>query len=122
MSEAVRGRTVLVAANKMDRGGGPALQEAAALAAAAGSVEVSALTGEGLDALQAALVELLLGDNAAPESVWVSNARHIEKLRGAAAALERAIGAAGAAFDEAAVALDLPAWPPSRWARSRGRR
>jgi tRNA modification GTPase len=43
----------------------------------------------------------------APENVWISSARHEERLRVALTALGRAFEAAAAGFDQAAIALDL---------------
>lgn len=100
-------RRVLVVANKIDQGDQVSPEEIGALTAGAPLVKVSALTGAGIEALEAALAETLLGGDLAPESVLVSNARHEGKLRTAVAALDRAIDAAEAGFDQAAVALDL---------------
>jgi tRNA modification GTPase len=102
------GLRVVVAANKIDRG--DALEAAVVrgvLGDEAPVLKLSALTGEGLERLEDALAETLLGGDVTPESVWVSSARHQARLRAAAAALDRAVEAARAGFDQAAVALDL---------------
>lgn len=67
---------------------------------------VSAVTGQGLPELESAIVEAL-GAELAPESILVSNVRHQERLLAASAALDRAVEASEAGFDQAAVALDL---------------
>lgn len=102
------GQRVVVVANKIDQG--QALQPAdflPLLAAPVTVIPVSALTGEGMETLEDAVAKVLLGGNIAPESVWVSNARHQARLRTAVAALDRAIEAADVGFDQAAVSLDL---------------
>lgn len=68
---------------------------------------VSALTGDGLPKLREAIAAKLREGRVAPESVWISSARHEERLRIALASLERAIEAAAEGFDQAAIALDL---------------
>jgi len=100
------GRRVVVVANKIDRGDLLSEDEVAALVPAP-LVRVSALTGAGIEALESTLAASLLGSDLSPESVWVSNARHQSRLRAAVTALDRAIEAAHAAFDQAAISLDL---------------
>jgi tRNA U34 5-carboxymethylaminomethyl modifying GTPase MnmE/TrmE len=68
-------------------------------------IPLSALTGDGLDALRDALAHALGAVD--PESIWVSNARHQERLMHAQTALDRAIDAADGGFDHAAIAHDL---------------
>ena len=63
---------------------------------------VSALTGEGLDALRARLLELA-GWHAAPEGLFIARARHVHALQRARQHLERA--AAHAARGNAALEL-----------------
>lgn len=98
---------LVAAANKVDQGDS---FDDAALAAATGRpvpvVRLSALTGAGMPALEEALAREL-GAGVSPESIWVSNVRHEERLRAAAASLRRAREAAGAGFHQAAIALDL---------------
>ena len=101
------GRRVVIAANKIDQG--DRLEErdlASLMPAEAPVVRFSALTGQGMDTLEETVQQTLLGD-ATPESVWVSNTRHQQRLQTAVTALDRAIQAAGEGFDQAAVALDL---------------
>jgi tRNA modification GTPase len=71
------------------------------------AVRVSAVTGEGLLELREAIAAALTSGRVAPENVWISSVRHEERLRVALAALERALEAAAASFDQAAIALDL---------------
>jgi len=99
----VRGRRVVVAANKIDRGD---LLEDQELSALGPVVRISALDGTGIPELEQTLADALVG-GAAPESVWVSNTRHQARLLAAGDALARAIEASDAGFDQAAIALDL---------------
>ncbi|MCC2672575.1 MAG: mnmE [Armatimonadetes bacterium] len=102
------GRRVAVVVNKIDHGDRITAGSVAALLGEAVPVlRVSALTGEGLEALQEALAAALLGGDLAPESVWVSNTRHQARLRSAVQSLDRAVEAAEAGFDQAAISLDL---------------
>ena len=101
------GRNVVVAANKIDLGDILDDGDLASLAPEAAVARVSAVTAAGLDALQTTLADRLLGGEFAPETIWVSNIRHEQRLRTAVAALDRAIEASTASFDQAAVALDL---------------
>jgi tRNA modification GTPase len=107
LADELRGRRLVVAANKADLG---CRIDAAAIVQIVGPAPVtavSALTGEGRENLEAVLAETLLGGDLSPESVWVSNVRHQARLQTAAAALDRAAEASDAGFDQAAVALDL---------------
>jgi len=102
------GRRVVVAANKVDQGDTLDPGEVAALLEKdVPVVKLSALTGAGLETLEDILAETLLGGAVTPESIWVSSARHQARLQTAAVSLDRAIEAADAGFDQAAVALDL---------------
>ncbi|WP_456409694.1 tRNA uridine-5-carboxymethylaminomethyl(34) synthesis GTPase MnmE [Oceanithermus sp.] len=56
------------------------------------AIEVSALTGAGLDALRRAIRERLLG-TADEGEVWITHERHLEALNEARAHLEQALGA-----------------------------
>jgi tRNA modification GTPase len=101
-------RPVIVAANKIDLL--PVSErKIPAIAAARGAplVPVSALTGDGLDDLEAAIESLVGGGGITAESVLVSNARHKEALESAAASLDQAIATlqSRAPFDLASVDL-----------------
>jgi tRNA modification GTPase len=99
---------VIVAANKTDRGDAlDADAVRAYLPNDAPVVRLSARTGAGLPELEAAIVRALQGGDVAPESIWISNARHQARLHEAVAGLDRAIEAAEAGFHHAALALDL---------------
>lgn len=102
----LEGRRVVVVANKIDRGD-RLPDEVACPIPGAPVVRVSALTGVGVPELESVVAETLLGGDLTPDSVWVSNVRHQARLRSAVAALDRAIEAAEAGFDQAAIALDL---------------
>jgi tRNA modification GTPase len=104
----LRGRRVVLAANKVDLGHRIDERAAQELLGEPGPlIMLSALTGEGLESLTELLAETLLGGDITPESVWVSNVRHQARLQTAVAALDRAIQASEAGFDQAAVALDV---------------
>jgi len=55
--------------------------------------QVSALTGEGLDALKEAIAATLLGDAAGTE-LWITQERHVAALSAVEGHLERALGLA----------------------------
>lgn len=94
----MRPERALTVVNKSDLAQVPGLPAA---------VRVSAVTGDGLPELREAIAAALKSGRVAPENVWISSARHEERLRVALAALERALEAAAAGFDHAAIALDL---------------
>lgn len=70
-------------------------------------VPVSALSGHDLPSLLQAIASLLPTTGVAPETLAVSNSRHVEQLLQGPAALDRAIEAAGARLEHSAVATDL---------------
>jgi tRNA modification GTPase len=108
LGEELAGRKVVAAANKTDLGDRLADGELRRLVGEeAPIVRLSALHRDGIDRLEEALAGRLLGENAAPESVWVSSARHQARLLAAVEALDLAIEATEARFDQAAIALDL---------------
>ncbi len=80
---------------------------AAAIELPAGSLRVSALSGEGVERLRAAIRERLLGTAAPVEDPLLTNARHAEALRRAATALDAAAAAARAGLSEELVLEDL---------------
>ncbi|MDH7568947.1 MAG: tRNA uridine-5-carboxymethylaminomethyl(34) synthesis GTPase MnmE [Armatimonadota bacterium] len=99
----VGNRAVVVAANKQDRRPKPAGHAISPLAEpdlealrrhlpGAPVVPVSALRGEGIDALERAIAEVLLGNEvAAGDDPLVTSARHAAALEAAAAGLRRAL-------------------------------
>ena len=68
----------------------------------AGSIEISALTGAGIDVLRSRLLELA-GWHAQPEGLFIARTRHVEALRATRAHLHEAITQAA----RADAALDL---------------
>ncbi len=105
--EDFKGRRVVAVANKADLGHEISPEGvASALGEGIPLVYVSAVTGLGLAELEETVAATLLG-GVSPESVYVSNTRHAERLRHSVAGLERAIEAADAGFDQAALSLDL---------------
>jgi tRNA modification GTPase len=108
IAQELRGQRVVAAANKTDRGDvlGDA-ELSALLGEPVPVVRLSALSGEGVQELESVVAETLLGGDLSPESVWVSNTRHQARLGAALQALERAVDASDAGFDQAAIALDL---------------
>jgi len=106
IAAALRGRAVVVAANKRDLGS--CVSQAAvaeALGAAAVVLEVSALRGTGLKRLKRALRDALVDPRLAGAPVVVNNLRHYEQLTQAAAALQR--GAEAPRNDLAALSADV---------------
>jgi len=98
----------LLALHKADLPQAVSDREAAALAGDAPVLRTSALTGEGVDELRAALVAAVRTgqvDASPADVVW--NARHRQSLRRARAALERARAAAAAGLGDEFVAADL---------------
>ena len=71
------------------------------------AVRVSALTGEGLDALREAIVASLGGSGTERDVPPITNLRHVDLLTSARAALARAASAAAAAVPEEFVLVDL---------------
>ena len=75
-----------------------------------GAAPVSARTRAGLDALERAIARALTGSESLdPDGVIVSNARHLEALREASAALARVVEAARASSTPDLLAVDLRA-------------
>lgn len=95
-------RPRVVAANKCDLA--PAWREDGLDGAAA--IAVSALTGEGLDRLRAALVEAAAGEPTRDVPA-ITNTRHVHLVEQARAALVRASAAAAAGTPEEFVVIDL---------------
>jgi len=104
------GRRVVVALNKSDLGARLAPADVLALLNGSGgpAVEVSATRGDGLEALRAALAGALgVNGQAGQLGAAVSNARHVEALERARAALARAAVAGRTGAPGEIVALEL---------------
>lgn len=89
--------------------GGPAARRPVSLTpgAAAGRVDVSARTGEGIDRLRGELRRVLVGEAGSRETPTVANVRHIELLERAGSALAAAAAAAEERSAEEFVLEDL---------------
>ena len=98
--ESTRTRPRIVTANKCDI---PAAWTLDALDA----ISISAHTGEGIDALRAAIVSVLSGDEARRDTPAITNARHVDLLTRAAGVLRRASSAARDGVPEELVAADV---------------
>ncbi len=87
---AAPGRPVVVAVNKVDLGLGKACEKELKAAYPFPVVRISVTEGIGLDRLREVLLELAVG-GAGFESVYVTNARHIEALKVARASVAEAL-------------------------------
>lgn len=94
----------LVVVNKVDLG---AAWDVSALDVAEPPVSVSALTGEGLNALGSSLARALTRDEGWREGVSISNVRHIRLVEGAVEAIERARDLAAVGAPEELVLVEL---------------
>ena len=92
----------VIVANKRDL---PAAWDVAREAAAA--IPVSARSGEGVDEVRQAIARTLAGGEARREAPAITNVRHVELVRRAQAALERAAAAARQGTPEEFVLADL---------------
>jgi tRNA modification GTPase len=101
--ESLEGRRALVVRNKSDLEGGS--DESAALPVA--SVATSALTGEGLSELRAALGEVVRNPAGESESGMLTTLRHFEAVSGAIDFLGAAQGAVPARIPHEMLLLDL---------------
>lgn len=91
VAAAVRGRPLVMVLNKCDLPGVVSPDELRALFGDAPVVEVSALLGAGLEALEAAVARVLLvGSDGNEQEVGIFRERHLDALRRAAADLARA--------------------------------
>ena len=95
------------AQRKSATGGSAARPSAAPAGVAAGRVDVSARTGEGIDRLRGELRRVLVGEAGSRETPTVANSRHIELLERAESSLGAAAEAAGRRADEEFVLEDL---------------
>ncbi|GAB4405302.1 MAG: tRNA uridine-5-carboxymethylaminomethyl(34) synthesis GTPase MnmE [Anaerolineales bacterium] len=88
IAELTEGRAAIVAINKCDL---PTVADVAEFLPSAPRVRISALTGEGLDDLRAAMLELALGGEAmASNGILVGSVRHKEALARALDHVEKA--------------------------------
>jgi tRNA modification GTPase len=101
----LRGRPLLVVANKADLP--PRLDLVDLVGPGTTVIRTVAPAGEGIDELEGAIAERLLGACVTSEDVLVSNARHRARLEAAAAALRQAIASIESGFEQAMVAVDL---------------
>jgi tRNA modification GTPase len=90
-----------VAANKADL---PAAWSASALGS--GAIRVSALTGDGLPSLRAALLSGITARDAHRDTPAITNLRHVDLLTRAGAAVDRAAAAARQEVPEEFVLAD----------------
>ena len=97
--EATSANTRIIAANKCDL--------PAAWPAPPGMLEISALTGSGLDRLRAEVLSAILGRDDYRDPPAITNVRHVDLVMRARAALERAHAAAAASTPEEFVLADL---------------
>jgi len=104
----VVGKPLLVALNQCDRGAAVAVEDVAALLDGAPRriVRVSAVRGDGLEALRESLASLL-GADGSREASAVANPRHAEALGRAQVALVRASDAAREGAPGEVVAIEL---------------
>jgi tRNA modification GTPase len=100
--EATRDRVRVIVGNKCDIA--PAWEPHET---PSGTLTLSARTGEGMDALRAALLSGLCGREPWRDIPAITNARHVDLLTRAAAALRRASAAARDGVPEECVAADL---------------
>jgi tRNA modification GTPase len=101
------GIPVIMAINKADLPMQASPEEAAAALPCAGAVAVSALTGQGISALQDMIYETAAGREEFAESTVLSNLRHIEATREASEALALASTALEEGFPPDTAATDI---------------
>ena len=105
---ALTGRATLLAWNKCDLAAAHRSPADAANRSPADALRVSARTGEGLEALRAAIAEAL-GAQAETDTAVITNLRQATKLRESIAALERALTAVRLGTPHEFLILDLRA-------------
>jgi tRNA modification GTPase len=98
--ESTRTQRRVIAVNKCDV---PAVWTSCGL----DTLEISAHTGEGIDALRAAIISVLSGDETGRDTPAITNARHVDLLTRAAEVLRRAAAAARDGVPEECVAADV---------------
>jgi tRNA modification GTPase len=98
--ESTRARPRVIVVNKCD-------VPAAWTSGMPDAVAISAHTGEGLDELRAAIIEVLSGHEPSRDTPAITNARHVDLLTRAAVVLRRASAAARDGVPEECVAADV---------------
>lgn len=109
--EAAAGREQIVAVNKVDlKPAGISQADVQALAGEVPVVRVSALTGEGLEALRRAIAEKVFkGRVLRPDEVLISRVRHREAVKRYVSGISSAISGLTAGMPEDIVSLDIRA-------------
>ncbi|MBB6694782.1 tRNA uridine-5-carboxymethylaminomethyl(34) synthesis GTPase MnmE [Cohnella xylanilytica] len=108
--EELEGRPVIVVVNKIDLPGRLELDEVRSRFEAERIVEISAKEGTGIEALERAVSKLFFGGSIESEDLtYVSNARHISLLHGAAKSLQDAMGAAEEGIPIDLIQIDIAA-------------
>lgn len=108
--EELEGRPVIVVVNKIDLPGRLELDEVRSRFEAEKIVEISAKEGTGIEALERAVSKLFFGGSIESEDLtYVSNARHISLLHGAAKSLQDAMGAAEEGIPIDLIQIDIAA-------------
>ncbi|MGD2279044.1 MAG: tRNA uridine-5-carboxymethylaminomethyl(34) synthesis GTPase MnmE [Candidatus Omnitrophota bacterium] len=106
--EAVKGKNVIVVANKIDLPRAFSAGEAKAKFGAANILEASALEKIGLEKLEEAIAERIFkGKSGIPEDIAVTNARHKQALEKALEAIERGKRLTGKDYNGELLASDL---------------
>jgi tRNA modification GTPase len=107
IAELVGAKPAIVVANKMDLGGGGLSDD---LLPHAPRVDLSALTGEGLDVLEQAIVEIVFGGQVmTSDATLVSHPRHRDLLEQALEHVEATIGARREGLPPDLLSIDLTA-------------
>ena len=104
----LRGRRVVLVRNKCDLGlEGESGEYGTEAVTEVPTVRTSAVTGEGMDALRGALLEMVKGASDGSETGMLTTLRYHEAVKGALAGLESARGAAENGIPHEMVLLDL---------------
>lgn len=106
--EELRGRRVVLVRNKCDLGlEGESGEYVTDAVTDVPTVRTSAMTGEGMDALRGALLEMVKGAGDGSETGMLTTLRHHEAVKGALAGLKKAREAAASGIPHEMVLLDL---------------
>ncbi len=97
----------IVAVNKTDLPSQMSVEEVAKICGPPAALHISALTGEGLDGLEQAIADKLLGGKGAASPPFVTNVRHENAIREALDNLARALAARQDGLSEEFLAADL---------------